>query len=148
MTRTLGLILVGWQAPSELIDHCWEGFWIHVSCKDTALQQHRHWAAEAERMEMECSTTPSCKMLNEISTLTAHFLSLCGKANVNEHKDHVNQTVVYLQIANYPGVQIPSTTPYRQLWWGSLDLHYPLRFKQTRPHARHLIQISSCTGTL
>lgn len=85
----------------------------------------------------------SCKMLNEISTPTAYFLSLCGKGNVNEHKDHVNQTAVYLQIASYPGVQIPSATPYRQLWWGSLDLkRYPPRFKQTRPHARHLIQIS------
>lgn len=46
MTRTLRLILAGWQAPSELIDHCWEVFWIHLSCRETALQQHRHWATE------------------------------------------------------------------------------------------------------
>lgn len=65
MTRTLRLILAGWQAPSELIDHCWEVFWIHLSCRETALQQHRHWATEAEGMETErwAQYNTSCKML-------------------------------------------------------------------------------------
>lgn len=50
--------------------------------------------------------------LNEISTPTDCSLPLCGKGNVNDPKEDVEQAVGYIQIQIHPeygGVKIPST---------------------------------------
>lgn len=152
VTRTLRLILAAWQAPSELIDRCWEGFWIHLSCRETALQQHRHWATRAEGMETEQSAAQH--VLQEAEwNINTHFLPLCGKANVNDPKEDARQAGGYIQIAKYPdyrGVKIPSTGLGLQrvaMRFSNLT-HHPQRFKQTRRHASHLIQLSLCKWTL
>lgn len=134
VTRTPRLILAGWQAPSELIDRCWEGFWTHLSCRETALQQHRHWATRAEGMETEqwVQHNTSFKRLNGISTPTACFSPLCGKGNVNDPKKDSKQAAGCIQIAKYPeyrGVKIPSTRLQRVRF--SNLTHHPQMFKQT-----------------
>lgn len=89
----------------------------------------------------------SCERLNGTATPTACFLPLCGKGNVNDAKEDARQAGGYIQIAkcpDYRGVKIPSTGLKRAAVRFSNLTHHPQRFKQTRPHASHLIQLSLC----
>lgn len=154
VTRTPRLILAAWQAPPELIDHCWEGFWIHLSCRETALQQQqqqqRHWARRAEGMEREqrAQRNASGTGLNETAAPTGCSVPLCGKGNVNEPKEDVEQAAGYIQTTKdpeYGAVRIPSTGLQTVvIRFSNLTCH-PQRFKQTN-NARHFIQLSSCEG--
>lgn len=121
VTRTPRLILAAWQAPPELIDHCWEGFWIHLSCRETSLQQqHRRWARRAEGMEREQRAHPARGWMKQQHPLAAPYPSVGKETWMSPRRmwsrlqgTSKQQRILNMEVWGF------LVLGYRQLWSGS-----------------------------